>query len=102
VAMGNKRGDQGVLATMARALELTEQALGQVARIAIEQIHGGVETGGHIEAAERDMRSALRQLVLAEREVQARSARRAAEERAEGIETIVPIPTATDQARPAD
>jgi hypothetical protein len=101
--MSSKRGDQDVHATMARALELTEQALGQVARIAIEQIHGGVETGNHIEAAERDMRSALRQLVLAERELQSRAAaRRAAEDRPEAVQTIVAIPVATEPARNGD
>ncbi|HTX31307.1 MAG TPA: hypothetical protein VMD09_07970 [Solirubrobacteraceae bacterium] len=76
--MSSKRGSQDVLATMASAVELTEQALGQVARIAIEQIHDGVETGTHVEAAERDMRSALRQLVLAERELHSRSTPRRA------------------------
>jgi hypothetical protein len=100
VAMSSKRGSQDVLVTMARAVELTEQALSQVARIAIEQIHGGVETGTHIEAAERDMRSALRQLVLAERELQSRAAaRRAPEELPEGVQTLVTTPPANEQAR---
>jgi hypothetical protein len=101
--MSSKRGDQSVLATMTRAIELTEQALGQVARIAIEQIHGGVETGNHVEAAERDMRSALRQLVLAERELQSRSrARKPPEEQPVGARTIVTIPAATEHARNTD
>jgi hypothetical protein len=100
VAMSSKRGTQDVHVTMARAVELTEQALSQVARIAIEQIHGGVETGTHIEAAERDMRSALRQLVLAERELQSRAAaRRAPEERSEGVQTFMTTPPVNDQAR---
>lgn len=60
------------------------------ARIAIEQIHGGVETGSHVEAAERDMRSALRQLVLAERELQSRALRKAAEERLDAVQTAIP------------
>lgn len=67
------RDDQGMTKTMARAIELTEEALAQVARIAVEGIHGGLEASKHIEAAERDMRGALRQLVLAEREVRSRS-----------------------------
>ena len=100
VAMSSKRGSQDILVTMARAVELAEQALGEVARIAIEQIHGGVETGTHVEAAERDMRSALRQLVLAERELQSRAAaRRAREERPEGVQTLVTTPPANDQPR---
>lgn len=64
-----KRSNQNMVGTMARALELTEEALGQIARIAVEEIHSGLETSNHVEAAERDMRSALRQLVLAEREL---------------------------------
>ena len=96
----NKRGNQSVLTTMVRAIELTEEALGQVARIAIEQIHGGVETGNHVEAAERDMRSALRQLVLAERELQSRSTpRKPPEARPEPVPAIVSIPTGGDQDR---
>ncbi len=68
-----KRSSQNMIGTMARALELTEEALGQIARIAVEEIHSGLETSNHVEAAERDMRSALRQLVLAERELRAKS-----------------------------
>jgi hypothetical protein len=69
--------DQNILGTTERALELGEAALGEVARIAIEQIHGGLEAGNHVDAAARDMRSALRQLVLAERELGTRSGQRA-------------------------
>ena len=69
--------DQGSNETLTRALELTEEALGKITRIAIEQIREGVETSNHVEAAERDMRTALRQLVLAERELLARSTLRA-------------------------
>jgi 3-oxoacyl-(acyl-carrier-protein) synthase len=72
--MTDKRSDRNVATTMARALELTEEALGEVARIAIEEIHSGLESSNHVEAAERDMRSALRQLVLAERELRSRPA----------------------------
>jgi hypothetical protein len=67
------RNDQNIIGTRARALELTEAALGEVARIAVEQIHSALESANHVEAAERDMRGALRQLVLAERELRSRS-----------------------------
>lgn len=67
---------------MARALELTEEALGVVARIAIEEIHSGLESSNHVEAAELDMRSALRQLVLAAHERRARAGTRAVGEKA--------------------
>ena len=70
--MKDKRVDQQLLDTMTQATELTEQALAQVARIAVEQIHSGLEASTHVEAAERDMRSALRQLVMAERELRDR------------------------------
>ncbi len=68
--------DERLLETMESAIELTERALTQVAHIAIEQIHEGLETSNHIEAAERDMRSALRQLVLADRELRRSAAGR--------------------------
>jgi prophage DNA circulation protein len=71
-----KRSDRNIAAAMARALELTEQALGEVARIAIEEIHSGLDSSNHVQAAERDMRSALRQLVMAERELRSRSGMR--------------------------
>lgn len=86
---------------MARALELTEDALGEVARIAIEEIHSGLESSNHVQAAERDMRSALRQLVLAERELRSKSrarlsvderARPSVDERPESIAKVVPGP----------
>jgi hypothetical protein len=81
------RSEQNIIRTIARALKLTEEALGQVAQIAIEEIHTGLESSNHVEAAERDMRSALKQLVLAERELRSRhQARRGAAERAEGGE----------------
>jgi hypothetical protein len=78
---------------MARAVELTEEALGQVARIAIEEIHSGLETSNHIQAAEREMRSALRQLVLAERDLRARSgAATGREDRPQAVAEVVPGP----------
>ncbi len=66
------RTEQSIIATMGRAVEVTEDALGHVARIAVEGIHRDLEVSSHIEAAERHMRSALRQLVLAERELRSR------------------------------
>ena len=61
-------GDAQVAESMERALGLAEEALEQIARIAVEQIRRGIESSNHVEAAERDLRSALRQLVLAQRE----------------------------------
>ncbi len=85
-----KRSNQNIIGTMARALELTEEALGQIARIAVEEIHSGLETSNHVEAAERDMRSALRQLVLAERAMRAKSAPAIGrEERSEAVAEAV-------------
>jgi hypothetical protein len=67
MSMGDP-GDAHVADLMERALGLAEEALEQIARIAVEQIRRGVESSNHVEAAERDLRSALRQLVLAKRE----------------------------------
>jgi hypothetical protein len=53
---------------MDRALQLAEDTLEQVTRIAVEQLRRGAESNSHVEAAERDARSTLRQLVLAQRE----------------------------------
>jgi hypothetical protein len=50
-----------------KAIEMTEGALSEVNRLAMEQIRRGVDISSNIEAAERDLRDALRQLVLAER-----------------------------------
>jgi hypothetical protein len=54
-------------------VELAEEALAQVSRIAIEEIRSGLESSQHVMSAEREMRSALRQLVLAERELRGRA-----------------------------
>jgi prophage DNA circulation protein len=72
----SKRSDRNIATVMARALELTEQALSEVARIAIEEIHSGLESSNHVQAAERDMRNALRQLVMAERDLRSKSGMR--------------------------
>jgi hypothetical protein len=59
---------QSSTGTIEEALALTEEALGHVTRIAIEQIRNGRGISTHVEAAERDIRSALQQLGLASRE----------------------------------
>jgi hypothetical protein len=88
-----KPNDQSIIATLTRAIELSDEALAHVARIAIEGIRSGVEVGGHVEAAERDMRNALRQLVLAERELRAgRGFAERLEVGPEGITEVVPAP----------
>jgi hypothetical protein len=61
-------GEAHIADLMERALGLAEETLEHIARIAVEQIRRGVESSNHVEAAERDLRSALRQLVLAQRE----------------------------------
>jgi hypothetical protein len=61
-------GEAHIAELMERALGLAEETLEHIARIAVEQIRRGVESSNHVEAAERDLRSALRQLVLARRE----------------------------------
>ncbi|MGO9823515.1 MAG: hypothetical protein ACLPTJ_23035 [Solirubrobacteraceae bacterium] len=72
MATGDKQ-DAQLAELMERALQFAEDALEQITRIAVEEIRRGVESSNHIEAAERDMRSALRQLVLAQREWRAKS-----------------------------
>jgi hypothetical protein len=49
------------------ALQSTEAALGHVTKVVIENIRQGGDVSPHIEAAERDLRDALRQLGLAKR-----------------------------------
>lgn len=51
-----------------KAIEMTENALAEVNRLAMEQIRLGADTSQHVESAERELRDALRQLVFAERE----------------------------------
>jgi hypothetical protein len=68
----NGRGHARIGETLAQALRLTEEALSEVALIAVAEIRSGLEGSSHVEAAEREMRGALRQLVLAERELQTR------------------------------
>jgi hypothetical protein len=83
-------GDAQVAEIMERALGLAEEALEQIARIAVEQIRRGVESSNHVEAAERDLRSGLRQLVLAQREWQAASRASAPlGEPAEGVARVI-------------
>ena len=68
IVTAGEPGEQHLAEIMERALQLAEETLEQVTRIAVEQIRKGVESSNHVEAAERDLRSALRQLVLAQRE----------------------------------
>lgn len=70
--MLSKENDRDIDGAMERAMDLTAEALGEIARIAVQEIHAGLEASSHVEAAERDMRSALRQLVLAARELRPR------------------------------
>jgi hypothetical protein len=89
----SSRGDQDINRAIGRALELTEGALAEVTQIAIEEIRDGLESSNHIDAAEREMRSALRQLVLAERELNARwGTRPRSDDRAGGVAEVVPGP----------
>ena len=60
----SNRQDQDVLG---QAMTATQDALQRVTQIAIVEIRDRLEISGHVEAAERDLRSALRQLVLAQR-----------------------------------
>jgi hypothetical protein len=91
--------DPHVAEIMERALQLTEDALEQITRIAVEQIRKGVESSTHIEAAERDMRSALRQLVLAQRERHTKSAPRV--RLGEHVDVIVDVPANSSPPRSA-
>jgi hypothetical protein len=75
--MTGDQSDPHVPEIMERALQLAEDTLEQIMRITVEQIRRGTEASNHIDAAERDMRSALRQLVMAQREWEAKSRRRA-------------------------
>jgi hypothetical protein len=88
-----KQTDHGIIATLARAIELSDEALAQVARVTVEGIRFGLPASSHIEAAERDMRRALRQLVLAERELRSRAGVGSrVEERPERIAEVLPGP----------
>lgn len=49
------------------ALRSTEAALGQLTTVVVESIRLGGDISPQVEAAERDLRSALRQLSLAKR-----------------------------------
>jgi hypothetical protein len=88
-----KQNDPSIIATLARAIELSDEALAQVARVTVEAIRFGLPASSHIEAAERDMRSALRQLVLAERELRSRpGVGPRVEDRPERIAEVLPGP----------
>ncbi len=49
------------------ALQLTEAALVQLTKVVMDNIRSGGEASPHVEAAERDLRSALRQLAQVKR-----------------------------------
>ena len=88
-----KQTDHGIITTLARAIELSDEALAQVARVTVEGIRFGLPASSHIEAAERDMRRALRQLVLAERELRSRpGVGPRLEDRPERIAEVLPGP----------
>lgn len=93
MAVGKRKDFDGeILSSAKRAIELTEEALAQVSRMSVEAIHCGLEAGAHVEAAERDMRSALRQLVLSERELQTRSELPRRVEAPEAMADVLPGP----------
>jgi hypothetical protein len=50
------------------ALRATETALGELSKVVMDDICAGGEVSPHVEAAERDLRNALKQLGLARRE----------------------------------
>lgn len=86
-----KQNNESIAARVERAIELSDEALGEVAQIATEGIRFGLEANSHVEAAERDMRAALRQLVLAERELRSQHRLRPRpDEQPEGITGVVP------------
>jgi len=62
-------GAQGETAASALdlALQSTETALAQLATVVVENIRLGGDVSPQVEAAERDLRNALRQLSLAKR-----------------------------------
>ena len=49
------------------ALRSTETALRHLTRVAMEEIRRGADSSPHVQAAERDLRSALKQLALVKR-----------------------------------
>ncbi len=55
------------VAAIDQALQSTEAALGALASVVVESIRLGGDVSPQVEAAERDLRSALRQLSLAQR-----------------------------------
>ena len=91
------QGDEHVADILEQALGLAEETLEQIARVAVEQIRRGAETSNHVEAAERDLRSALRQLVLAQREWRAASV--ASASAGEPVEGSVQVTANSSQTR---
>ena len=87
----SSQAKRALTGTIEEALSLTETALSHVTRIAIEQIRNGLGPSSHVEAAERDIRSALRQLGMAAREHRpVRSIPASGDERSETIDDTPP------------
>ena len=78
--------DEQVIGTIAQARALAEEALALLARVALDEVHQGVEASSHLEAAEHDLRGAVRGTVLAERDLRCRL--RPEAEPDEGVEVL--------------
>jgi hypothetical protein len=61
--------DEHVIGTIVQARALAEEALALLARVALDELHQGLEASSHLEAAEHDLRGAVRETVLAERDL---------------------------------
>ncbi len=59
--------DDATVSAIEQTLQSTEAALGTLATVVVESIRLGGDVPPQVEAAERDLRSALRQLSLARR-----------------------------------
>lgn len=64
--------DEQVIRTIAQARALAEEALVLLERVALDEIHQGFEAGSHLEAAEHALRGAVRETVVAERDLRHR------------------------------
>ena len=61
------RQKESTAPSLDQAMRSTETALGQLTKAAIEEIRREADVSPHVEAAERDLRNALKQLGLAKR-----------------------------------
>jgi hypothetical protein len=66
VRLGSEPTD-GIGTPIDLALQSTEAALVQLTKVVMDNIRSGGEASPHVEAAERDLRSALRQLAQVKR-----------------------------------